>query len=73
MNFCSIVKTNTCIVTYSLRFLGGAVVKTLTAKAGDTRDMGSVPGLEKATGVGNGYLLPYPGLGNPMDREPGGL
>ena len=49
------------------------MVKTLTAKAGDTRDMGSVPGLEKATGVGNGYLLQYPGLGNPMDREPGGL
>ena len=46
------------------------VVKTLTAKGGDTSDMGAIPGLEKATGVGNGQLLQYPGLENPMDREP---
>ena len=68
--FCSIVKTNTCIVTYSLQFLGGAVVKNLPVKAGDTRYMSSILGLENTSGVGNGYLLQYPGLENSMDREP---
>ena len=29
------------------------------AKAGDTRDMGSIPGLGRSPGVGNGNLLQY--------------
>ena len=48
-------------------------VKNLPAKAGDARDADSVPESERSSGVGNGKPLQYSGLGNPMDREPGGL
>ena len=37
---------------------GGTVVKNLPAKAGDTRDKGSFPGLGRSYGVGNGNPLP---------------
>ena len=37
----------------------------LLASAGDE---GSVPGLGRSPGEGNGYLLQYSCLGNPMDR-----
>ena len=30
-------------------------------------DLGSIPGLGRSPGEGNGYLLQYPGLENPMD------
>ena len=45
--------------------LGGSVVKNLPAKAGD---MGSIPGLGRAPGEGNGNPLQYSCLENPMDR-----
>ena len=35
-------------------FPGGAVVKNLPANAGDTRDMGSIPGSGRSPGEGNG-------------------
>ena len=35
-------------------FPGGSVVKNPPANAGDSGDMGSIPGLEKFHGVGNG-------------------
>jgi len=35
------------------------VVKNLSASAGDTRDMGSIPGSGSSPGVGNGNLLQY--------------
>ena len=44
------------------------VVKNLPADAGDTRDAGSIPGLGRSPGGGNGNLLQYSCLGNPMDR-----
>ena len=40
----------------------------IKANAGDTRDEGSVPGLGRVPGVGNGNLLQYPSLENSMDR-----
>ena len=49
-------------------FLGGSVVKTLFSNAGDTGDAGSVPGLGRSHGGGNGNPLPHPCLENPMDR-----
>ena len=49
-------------------FPGGSVVKNLPAKAGDTRDMGSVPVSGTVPGVGNGNPLQYSWLENPMDR-----
>ena len=44
------------------------VVKNLPASAGDTRDTGSIPGLGRSPGEGNGNPLQYPCLENPMDR-----
>ena len=37
-----------------LGFPGGIVVGSLPASAGDTRDVGSIPGLGRSPGVGNG-------------------
>ena len=54
-------------------FPGGEVVENLSALAGDAADMGLVPGSERSPGEGNGKPLQYSCLGNPMDREPGGL
>ena len=46
-------------------FAGGAVVKNPPANAGD---MGSIPGLGRSSGEGNGNPLQFSCLGNPMDR-----
>ena len=50
---------------------GGAVVKNLPINAGD---MGSIPGSGGSPGVGNGNLLQYSCLENPVTwaKEPGG-
>ena len=37
------------------------VVKSLPANAGDIRDVGSIPGLGRSLGVGNGNPLQYSG------------
>ena len=44
------------------------VVKNLPANAGDVRDVGSIPGLGRPPGEGNGNPLQYSCLENPMDR-----
>ena len=44
------------------------VVKNLPSNAGDIGDAGSIPGLGRYPGVGNGNPLQYPCLENPMDR-----
>ena len=44
------------------------VVKNLPPNAGDIRDMGSIPGLERYPGGGHGNPLQYSCLENPMDR-----
>ena len=43
------------------------VVKNLPASAGDLRDLGSILGLRRSPGGGNGKLLQYSCLENPMD------
>ena len=49
---------------------GGAVVKKKKnpSNARDVIDMGSIPGLGRFPGVGNGYPRQDSCLGNPMDR-----
>ena len=47
-------------------FPGGSVVKKPPANAAVS---GSIPGSERYPGKGNGNLLHYSCLGNPMDRE----
>ena len=44
------------------------MVKNLPANAGDIRDSGSVAGLGRSSGGGNGNPLQYSCLENPMDR-----
>ena len=44
------------------------MVKNLPDNAGDVRDMGLIPGLERSPGVGNGNPPQYFCLENPMDR-----
>ena len=47
-------------------FPGDSVVKNPPANAGEA---GLIPGSGRAPGEGNGHLLQYFFLGNPMDRE----
>ena len=44
------------------------VVMNLLAKAGDIRDVGLIPGWERAPGGGNGNTHQYSCLENPTDR-----
>ena len=46
----------------------GSAVKNMPTNAGDTRDAGSIPALERIPGVGNGNPLQYSRLENSMDR-----
>ena len=52
-------------LSHALGFPGGTVVKNPPAKTGD---MGSMPGAGRSPGKGNGNLLQYSCLENPMDR-----
>ena len=45
------------------------MVKNPPANAGDIRDAGSMPGLGRSTGEGDGNPLQYSCLENPMDSE----
>ena len=47
-------------------YSGGSDSKESTCDAGD---LGSIPGLGRSPGEGNGYPLPYSFLENPMDRS----
>ena len=47
-----------------LGFLGGSAGKESTCNAGE---LGSIPGLGRSLGEGNGYPLQYSGLENSMD------
>ena len=44
------------------------VVKNPPGNAGDTGDVGSIPGSERSPGGGHGKLLQYSCLENPVDR-----
>ena len=50
-------------------FLGGSVVKILPASAEDAGDEGSILGLGRSPGEGNGNPLQCSCLENPMDGE----
>ena len=49
-------------------FQGGTVVKNPPAYAGDTRDVGSIPGLGRCPGGGHGSPGQCSCLENPIDR-----
>ena len=53
-----------------MSFTSDSVVKNVPANAGDT---GSILGLVRSTGGGNGKPLQYSCLGSPWTEEPGGF
>ena len=53
---------------YPQNFPGGSVDKEFACNAGDTGDMGSIPGSGKSLRERNGNPLQYSCLKNPMDR-----
>ena len=54
-----------CVSTNDIKgFPCGLTGKESACNAGD---LGSIPGLERSPGEGNGYPLQYSGLENPMD------
>ena len=59
------LEKNTHSLGISQGFPGSSVVKNLPANSGDP---GSIPGLGRSPGEGNGNPLQYSCLGNPMDR-----
>ena len=69
-------KYNICVYIYIYRhvciqrwgFHGGSAIKNLPDNAGDARDVGSIPVLERSPWEGNGNPLQYSCLENPMDR-----
>ena len=52
-----------------LGFPGGILIKNPPTKAGDSTDMGLIPGLGRSPGVANSNVVQYFCLGNPMDRR----
>ena len=52
---------------------GRAVAKSMSANAGDTRAVASIPGLRRSPGVGNGNPLQYSCLENSRTGETGRL
>ena len=56
------------IKTCGLDFSGGSDTKESACDAGDTGDMGSIPGSGKSPGRGNGNPLQYSCLENLKDR-----
>ena len=56
--------------TWAIKGLPGATaVKNLPSNAGDTGDVGFIPGSGWSSGIGNGNPLQYSCLENPTDRE----
>ena len=57
--FCSFYGPNVCVTPINSWASMNSVVKNLPANAGDSRDLGSVSGLGRSSGVGNGNSLQY--------------
>ena len=67
------LKIRVCTVSWKNRASQVAlVIKNLPANVRDLRDMGSIPGLGRSPGEGNGHTLQYSCLKN-CTKEPGGL
>ena len=64
----SLYTINKWIPTILLDFPGCSAGKNQSANAGDTGEAGLIPGSGGSPGGGNGNLLQYSCLGNPMGR-----
>ena len=58
-------KPNRIGTGYEWGLPGGSAIKNLPGNAGD---VGLIPGLGRFPAEGNGHLLQYSCLGNPVDR-----
>ena len=56
------------LIKQNIGFPDGSAHKESTCNAGDSEDTGSVPGWGRSPGEGNGNLLQYSCLENPIDR-----
>ena len=56
------------LLSTSMGFPGGSVVKSLLSNSGDKGDMGSIPGSERSPGGENDNTLQFSWLENHMDR-----
>ena len=65
-SFLRVVIINVSYSPGAMGFPGGSVVKNPPANA---EDASSITGLGRSPGEGNGNLLQYSCLGNPMDRR----
>ena len=61
------------IVETDMGFPSGSVVKNLPADVGDAGDLGSIPGLRRSPGEGNGNPLQYACQEIPWTAKSGGL
>ena len=57
-----------CVCVCVWAFFGGSVIKSQLANTGATGDKGSIFGLGRSSGGGNGNPLQYSCLENSMDR-----
>ena len=57
-----------CICTVNVGLPCGSLGKESTSDALDTGDVGSIPGMGRFPGEGNGNPLQYSSLENPVDR-----
>ena len=69
LDSCHIIELTKVYYYYIWAFQVGLPVKDPPANAGDKGDTGSIPGLGGFPGGGNGNLLQYSCLKNPIDRE----
>ena len=60
------LKSQLCHLQHNFNLLGGSEGKVSACNAGDP---GSIPGLGRSRGEGNGNPLQYSCLENPMDGE----
>ena len=58
----------TTLLLLLLGLRSGTIGKEPISQSGDIRDSGSIPGLERSPGVGNGNPTWYSCWENPMDR-----
>ena len=56
------------MIFWQLGFPDDSAVKELACNGEDAGDVSSIPGSVRSPGEGNGNLLQYSCLGNPMDR-----
>ena len=64
---CVCAHMHMCVLVCMYSVQVALLVKNLPANAGDIRDAGSIPGLERSP-AGHGYTLQYSCLENSMDQ-----